>query len=135
MEIAGSFPGVGGLFVSGVFSAALSSLSTVLNSLSGVVLKDFIEPYRKQPFTEKQTAIILRVVVLFFGFSAMGLVKVVEKLGMVMQLSATVNSISTGPMLGVFTVGMTMPFVKTEVGFKLYFELIICLNCPFFRVF
>ncbi|KAI8129726.1 Sodium-coupled monocarboxylate transporter 1 [Lucilia cuprina] len=114
MQIAGSFPGVGGLFVSGVFSAALSSLSTVLNSLSGVVLKDFVEPYRKKPFTERQTAIILRVVVLFFGVSAMALVKVVEKLGMVMQLSATVNSISTGPMLGVFTVGMTMPFVKTE---------------------
>ncbi|XP_065354358.1 sodium-coupled monocarboxylate transporter 2-like [Calliphora vicina] len=114
MQIAGSFPGVGGLFVSGVFSAALSSLSTVLNSLSGVVLKDFVEPYRKTPFTERQTAVILRVVVLFFGFSAMALVKVVEKLGMVMQLSATVNSISTGPMLGVFTVGMTMPFVKTE---------------------
>lgn len=115
MQIAGTFPGVAGLFVSGVFSAALSSLSTCLNSLSGVLLKDFAEPYRSKPFTEKQTAIFLRMVVLVFGVSAMGLVKVVEKLGMVMQLSTTVNSISTGPILGIFTVGMTMPTIKTEV--------------------
>ncbi|XP_023305229.2 sodium-coupled monocarboxylate transporter 2-like [Lucilia cuprina] len=114
MQIAGAFPGIAGLFVSGVFSAALSSLSTCLNSLSGVVLKDFVEPYRSQPFTERQTAIFLRAVVLIFGVSAMGLVKIVEKLGMVMQLSATVNSISIGPILGIFTVGMTMPFVKAK---------------------
>lgn len=115
MEIAKTFPGIPGLFVSGVFSAALSSLSTCLNSLAGVMLKDFVEPYRSQPFSERQTAIFLRAMVLVFGFAAMAMVKVVEKLGMVMQLSATVNSIAIGPLLGIFTVGMTLPSVTTEV--------------------
>ncbi|XP_013106006.2 sodium-coupled monocarboxylate transporter 1 isoform X1 [Stomoxys calcitrans] len=114
MQIAGSYPGLAGLFVAGVFSAALSSLSTCLNSLSGVLLKDFVEAYRSQPLTERQTAIALRSIVVVFGFSSMAMVKVVEKLGMVMQLSTTVGSMTAGPLFGLFTVGMTMPFVKTE---------------------
>ncbi|XP_058984479.1 sodium-coupled monocarboxylate transporter 1 isoform X2 [Musca domestica] len=114
MQIAGSYPGLAGLFVAGVFSAALSSLSTALNSLSGVLLKDFIEPYRKTPLTERQTAFGLRAIVVVFGMSSMAMVKVVQKLGMVMQLSTTVGSMTAGPLFGMFTVGMTMPFVKTE---------------------
>ncbi|XP_061393369.1 sodium-coupled monocarboxylate transporter 1-like [Musca vetustissima] len=114
MQIAASYPGLAGLFVAGVFSAALSSLSTALNSLSGVLLKDFIEPYRKQPLTERQTAFGLRAVVVVFGLSSMAMVKVVQKLGMVMQLSTTIGSMTAGPLFGMFTVGMTMPFVKTE---------------------
>ncbi|XP_073839560.1 sodium-coupled monocarboxylate transporter 1-like isoform X2 [Musca autumnalis] len=114
MQIAGSYPGLAGLFVAGVFSAALSSLSTALNSLAGVFLKDFIEPYRSKPLTERQTAFSLRAVVVVFGMGSMAMVKVVEKLGMVMQLSTTIGSMTAGPLFGMFTVGMTMPFVKTE---------------------
>ncbi|XP_061395160.1 sodium-coupled monocarboxylate transporter 1-like, partial [Musca vetustissima] len=98
MQIAASYPGLAGLFVAGVFSAALSSLSTALNSLSGVLLKDFIEPYRKQPLTERQTAFGLRAVVVVFGLSSMAMVKVVQKLGMVMQLSTTIGSMTAGPL-------------------------------------
>ncbi|XP_075145580.1 kin of rumpel isoform X2 [Haematobia irritans] len=114
MQIAADYPGLAGLFVAGVFSAALSSLSTALNSLSGVLLKDFVETYRSEPLTERQTAIGLRAIVVVFGFSSMAMVRVVEKLGMVMQLSTTVGSMTAGPLFGMFTVGMTMPFVKTE---------------------
>lgn len=116
MQIASDYPGLAGLFVAGVFSAALSSLSTALNSLSGVLMKDFVEPYRSKPLTERQTAIGLRAVVVIFGLSSMAMVKVVQKLGMVMQLSTTVGSMTAGPLFGMFTVGMTMPFVKTEVS-------------------
>ncbi|XP_030373602.1 sodium-coupled monocarboxylate transporter 1 isoform X3 [Scaptodrosophila lebanonensis] len=114
MQSAGSVPGVVGLFVAGVFSAALSSLSTALNSLSAVILKDFVEPYRSRPLTERQTAYVLRGVVLIFGLISMASVPVVEKLGMVMQLSSTVASITCGPLLGAFTVGMLLPFVNTK---------------------
>lgn len=56
METLGDFPGLPGLFVAGVFSAALSSLSTGLNSMSAVILEDFFKPYSSKPLTEKQTA-------------------------------------------------------------------------------
>ncbi|XP_043948331.1 sodium-coupled monocarboxylate transporter 2 isoform X1 [Drosophila biarmipes] len=110
----GHIPGLVGLFVAGVFSAALSSLSTALNSLSGVILTDFVEPYRKKPLTERQTAYLLRGVVISFGLISMASVPIVQRLGLVMQLSSTVAGITCGPLLGAFSVGMLLPFVKTE---------------------
>lgn len=56
MDILGDFPGLPGLFVAGVFSAALSSLSTGLNSMSAVILEDFFKPYSNKPLTQRQTA-------------------------------------------------------------------------------
>ncbi|XP_065361495.1 sodium-coupled monocarboxylate transporter 1 isoform X4 [Calliphora vicina] len=114
MDVLGKFPGMPGLFVAGVFSAALSSLSTYLNSLSAVVLEDFIKPNMKKELSERSTAIIMRLVVIVFGLSSICLVYVVEKLGMVLQLSATLQSILYGPMLGIFTVGMLMPWINEK---------------------
>ncbi|KAH8247926.1 hypothetical protein KR038_012026 [Drosophila bunnanda] len=110
----GHIPGLVGLFVAGVFSAALSSLSTALNSLSGVILTDFVEPFRKKPLTERQTGFVLRGVVIVFGLISMASVPIVQRLGLVMQLSSTVAAITCGPLLGAFSVGMLLPFVKTE---------------------
>lgn len=115
MDVLGKFPGMPGLFVAGVFSAALSSLSTYLNSLSAVVLEDFVKPNIKKELSEMATAIIMRSVVVVFGLSSLGLVYVVEKLGMVLQLSATLQSILYGPMLGIFTTGMLMPWINEKV--------------------
>lgn len=116
----GHIPGLVGLFVAGVFSAALSSLSTALNALSGVILTDFVEPFRKKPLTERQTAYVLRGVVIAFGLISMASVPIVQRLGLVMQLSSTVAAITCGPLLGAFSVGMLLPFVKTEVCFELF---------------
>lgn len=44
MDIAQSVPGLPGLFVAGVFSAALSSMSSSLNVLSGTIYGDFLKP-------------------------------------------------------------------------------------------
>lgn len=101
--------------MSGVFSAALSSLSTYLNSLAAVVLEDFVKPYIKHDISERTTGLVMRSVVVICGISSIGLVYVVEKLGMVLQLSATLQSIVYGPMLGIFSVGMLMPWLNEKV--------------------
>lgn len=44
MDVGRRMPGLSGLFVAGVFSAALSSMSSVLNTLSGTLYMDFIKP-------------------------------------------------------------------------------------------
>lgn len=116
MDVLGLFPGLPGLFVSGVFSAALSSLSTGLNSMSAVLLEDFCKPYCKTPLTEKQTRYIMRGVVVVFGVICVGLVFVVEHLGSVLQLSISLGSISNGPLLGIFTLGVMVPWVHATVS-------------------
>lgn len=43
MQVMGDIPCIPGLFVAGVFSGALSTVSTGLNSLAAVTLQDFIK--------------------------------------------------------------------------------------------
>lgn len=114
METLGSYPGLPGVFVAGVFSAALSSLSTGLNSLSAVVLEDFVKTFRRQPLSETQTAFVMRSVVVLFGALFVALVFVVEKLGAVLQLTIILSSVANGPLLGIFTAGVMLPWVNSK---------------------
>ncbi|XP_063616901.1 sodium-coupled monocarboxylate transporter 1-like isoform X3 [Cydia splendana] len=66
MDVLGEWNGLPGIFVAGVFSAALSSLSTGLNSMSAVVLEDFWKPFFRQP-SHKETQILMRAVVVVIG--------------------------------------------------------------------
>lgn len=116
METLGDYPGLPGLFVAGVFSAALSSLSTGLNSMSAVVLEDFFKPFINKPLTERQTGYIMRGVVGIFGAICVALVLVVEKLGSVLQLSMSLSAVSYGPLLGIFTLGVMVPWVHGTVS-------------------
>lgn len=111
MDILGDYPGLPGLFVAGVFSAALSSLSTGLNSMSAVVLEDFFKTLIRRPLTERQTNYVMRGVVAVFGAICVGLVLVVERLGSVLQLSMSLGAVANGPLLGIFTMGVAMPWV------------------------
>lgn len=43
VDAMGSFPGLSGIFVSGIFSASLSSVSAAVNSLAAVTLEDYIK--------------------------------------------------------------------------------------------
>ncbi|XP_037953964.1 sodium-coupled monocarboxylate transporter 1-like [Teleopsis dalmanni] len=112
MDILSDYPGTAGLFVAGVFSAALSSLSTGLNSLSAVFLEDFIKTFRKSPLTEHQTAIIMRVSVVVMGVICVGLVFVIENLGTVLELSISIGTMTSGPLLGLFLMGVLMPWIN-----------------------
>lgn len=114
MDILGDYPGLPGLFVAGVFSAALSSLSTGLNSMSAVVLEDFFKTFTKTPLTDRQTGYIMRGVVAIFGSICVCLVLVVEKLGSVLQLSMSLGAVTNGPLLGIFTMGVTIPWVTAN---------------------
>ncbi|KAI9579971.1 hypothetical protein GQX74_000759 [Glossina fuscipes] len=115
METLRFLPGMPGLFVAGVFSAALSSLSTGLNSLAAVFLEDYIKPSRVTPLSERQTAIIMRISVVLIGTLCVALVFVVEHLGhAVLQLSITLGSVTCGPLLGLFLMGLLVPWINAK---------------------
>lgn len=129
MEILGDYPGLPGLFVAGVFSAALSSLSTGLNSMSAVMLEDFFKSFAKKPLTERQTALIMRFVVIIFGAICVSLVFVVEKLGTVLQLTITLSSVANGPLLGIFTAGVMVPWIEGKVSGQMKALCKLKINC------
>ncbi|XP_045447639.1 sodium-coupled monocarboxylate transporter 1-like [Melitaea cinxia] len=111
MDVLGEIPGLPGVFIAGIFSAALSSLSTSLNSMSAVVLEDFYKPFFKRQLSERQTNWLLKSVVIFLGVLCLGLVFIVEKMGTILQLTMTLEAMTMGPQLGVFSMGILMPWV------------------------
>lgn len=116
MDTLGDYPGLTGLFIAGVFSAALSSLSTCLNSMSAVVLEDFVKPFVKRPLSDKAINWIMRSVVVCMGALCVCLVYVVEHMGTVLQLTMSLEAITNGPLFGIFTIGIFMPWISGNVG-------------------
>ncbi|XP_039490994.1 sodium-coupled monocarboxylate transporter 1-like isoform X2 [Drosophila santomea] len=110
-----SFPGVPGMFVAGVFSAALSSLSTGMNSLAAVFLEDYIKPLAKKPLTEHETAVVVRVCTIITGIVSVALVFVVERMSShVLQLGITIGSVVQGPLFGLFMMGLLCPSINSK---------------------
>ncbi|XP_073819704.1 sodium-coupled monocarboxylate transporter 1-like [Musca autumnalis] len=115
METFQLIPGIAGLFVAGVFSAALSSMSTVLNSLAAVCLEDYIKPFVKTTLSERQTAWIMRSTVVIIGLLSVALVLLIEVMGQaVLQLNTTLTSVTGGPLLSLFLMGLLMPWINSK---------------------
>lgn len=118
MDTLGDLPGFSGLFIAGVFSAALSSLSTCLNSMSAVVLEDFFKPFAKKPLSNFSINLIMRSVVVCIGIICLALVVVVQKMGTVLQLTMSLEAITNGPLFGIFTIGVLIPWISSNVRFS-----------------
>ncbi|XP_067005525.2 sodium-coupled monocarboxylate transporter 1 [Anabrus simplex] len=114
MKTLGEFPGMPGCFVAAVFSAALSTLSTALNSMAAVILEDFFKTFRSKPLTERQSSILMKTVVIVMGAVCVALVLVVEQLGHLFQVYTSFGSITYGPSLGIFSAGLFLPWVNTK---------------------
>lgn len=117
MDTLGDIHGLTGLFVAGVFSAALSSLSTCLNSMSAIVLEDFVKPFVKKPLSNTAINWIMRMVVVVMGVICVALVVVVQKMGTVLQLTMSLEAITNGPLLGIFTIGIFLPWINATVSY------------------
>lgn len=60
IDALGQYPGVAGLFVAGIFSASLSTVSTALNSLAALTLEDYFKNFylivKKKPFIASENS-------------------------------------------------------------------------------
>ncbi|XP_067119661.1 putative sodium-dependent multivitamin transporter [Centruroides vittatus] len=107
MKSLGHLSGLPGLFVAGIFSGALSTMSSAINSLAAVTLEDYIKRfYYKNHISEKKAAIISTVLACFYGMLCIALTYVAAQLGGVLQASLTIFGVVGGPILGLFSLGM-----------------------------
>lgn len=113
MEVASRIPGLPGVFIAGIFSAALSSMSTGLNTLAGTIYEDFIREHFPEA-SEKRVSDVMKVLVVVLGLLILSLVFVVEQMGQVFRISIAVSGITAGALLGLFTIGMMSRFVNTK---------------------
>jgi SSS family solute:Na+ symporter len=60
-------PGVAGLILAALFAAAMSSIDSGVNSITAVVLTDYVERFRKEPLSEKARVVLARVLAVTIG--------------------------------------------------------------------
>ncbi|XP_025163357.1 sodium-coupled monocarboxylate transporter 1 isoform X2 [Harpegnathos saltator] len=117
MEIARHLHGIPGLFIAGIFGAALSSLSVGLNSTSVVILEDFVKGCFKMKPSEQCSGIFVKLLVVLLGLLALSFVFLVEKLGGVLSVTNSLAAVAAGTSFGVFTLGILFPWANSEGAF------------------
>lgn len=110
VDTMGHIPGISGLFVAGIFSASLSTVSAAVNSLAAVTIEDYVKPLYKRMFrkslTEKQMLYQSKIIASLYGVICLLVAFTAHFLGGVLQAALTIFGIIGGPLLGVFTLGM-----------------------------
>ncbi|GJQ68439.1 hypothetical protein Trydic_g17025 [Trypoxylus dichotomus] len=114
MEISNFIPGLPGLFISGIFSASLSSLSASLNCMSGAIYHDFIAYFVPKDISQEIVSRYLKIIVVILGIICTILVYLVERLGSLLALTLSISAFSGGPLFGLFTAGMLIPMVHSK---------------------
>ncbi|CAG9806697.1 unnamed protein product [Chironomus riparius] len=112
MQTFKDIPGLSGVFIAGIFSAALSSISTGLNSSACVVLEDFFKPFRKEKMSERMCTVVTRGTVIILGSIAIALVYIVQHMGTILQLTLSVPTACFGPLFGVYIIGFFLPWIN-----------------------
>lgn len=112
MDLVGHLPGLPGLVISCIFSGSLSTISSCLNGISAIILKDFIllcAPNMPSP----TRTVISKVIVLITGGVALAAAYALSKVtASILTACITIYGLLGGPMLGVFTLGMLFPWAN-----------------------
>ncbi|RUS90827.1 hypothetical protein EGW08_001446 [Elysia chlorotica] len=113
-------PGLPGLYIATIFSAAMSTFSSGINALAANVARDFIPRYlhRKSEFAKTT---ITKLLVCFFGIISTGLSYLLKDFeGPVLQIGITIIGATSGPLFGLFLLSGLFPqanCVGTLIGF------------------
>ncbi|KAH8023833.1 hypothetical protein HPB51_018052 [Rhipicephalus microplus] len=117
METLSVVPGLPGLFVACVFSGALSTLSSGFNSLAAVTWEDFIKKWWHA--SEKKAAYVTKAVASAYGLLTIGLAFLAGSIGSILKAAFAMSGALSGPLLGVFLLGMVLPSCNGKVSAEL----------------
>ncbi|KAH3802762.1 hypothetical protein DPMN_156444 [Dreissena polymorpha] len=114
MEVLG-YPGLPGLFVSCLFSGALSTMSSCLNALAAVTWEDIFKPVIGHKVTERVKTWISKGLVLVYGAAGVGFAFIAQTFGgTVLQASISFTGAASGPLLGIFLLGGLFPWANWQ---------------------
>ncbi|KRF82454.1 putative sodium-dependent multivitamin transporter [Drosophila virilis] len=110
VDTMGGYEGLAGLFVSGIFCASLSTISTAISSLAAVTLEDYLKPLMlgctKRSLDDRQTMWYSKLLSVFYGALCVGMAFLAGSIGGLLQAALSIFGIIGGPLLGLFTLGM-----------------------------
>jgi Na+/proline symporter len=124
-------PGLVGLTLAAVFSAAMSTLSGSLNSSATALVSDFIIPLSRKPLSESAQLTISKIATGAFGVLQIGIAlwsyysgadqSVVER---VLKIAA----FTSGPMLGLYLIAVLLPKVRERAALTAFFTGLALLS-------
>ncbi|XP_046556452.1 sodium-coupled monocarboxylate transporter 2-like isoform X1 [Haliotis rubra] len=114
LELFKDLPGMPGLYLATIFSAALSTLSSVTNGLAANTVEDILKwPFERCKTKESVKLFVAKVAVWFYGGLCIGLAFLARTLpGTLIQLTLGFLGACGGPVLGVFSLGALIPWTN-----------------------
>jgi Na+/proline symporter len=98
--------GVSGLMIAAMLAAAMSTLSSSLNSLASTTVVDFYKPFIKRTATTAEQLQIAKWMTLVWGLILVCMAMLSRGVGSVLEAGLTIASITYGSMTGVFLLGV-----------------------------
>uniref|UniRef100_A0A665XE04 Sodium-dependent multivitamin transporter-like n=1 Tax=Echeneis naucrates TaxID=173247 RepID=A0A665XE04_ECHNA len=116
MDMLQGLPGLPGLFVACLFSAALSTISSAFNSLATVTMEDLIKPHFPA-MTEARATLLSKALAMSYGLLCLAMAYVTHLMGdSVLQMALKIFGILGGPILGLFSLGIFFPWANSTVS-------------------
>jgi len=97
--------GIVGLVISAIFAAAMSTVSSSINSASTLILTDFYKRYSRAALTEKKSMRILRISTICWGLLGTGMALAMMGVSSALDAWWKLAGIFSGGMLGLFLLG------------------------------
>ena len=98
--------GVSGLIIAAIFAAAMSTLSSSLNSLSSSSVNDFYKVYIVRNASNSHYLKVSRIATIIWGVLLMIISMLARNWGELLQAGLTITSLTMGSVLGVFLLGI-----------------------------
>ncbi|XP_072245395.1 sodium/iodide cotransporter [Leuresthes tenuis] len=108
LDIFRNHPGFPGLFLACAYSGTLSTASTSINAMAAVTMEDLLRPHLHM--TQKKLILVSKGLSFLYGAGCITVAALSSLLDWgVLQGSFTVMGVVSGPLLGVFILGMFVP--------------------------
>ncbi|XP_037553752.1 sodium/iodide cotransporter [Nematolebias whitei] len=109
LDIFRDHPGFPGLFLACAYSGTLSTVSTSINAMAAVTMEDLLKPWLCH-MTQRKLMLISKGLSLMYGVGCITVAALSSFLDWgVLQGSFTVMGVVSGPLLGVFILGIFVP--------------------------
>ncbi|XP_030574930.1 solute carrier family 5 member 6 isoform X2 [Archocentrus centrarchus] len=113
MDMLHGLPGLPGLFIACLFSAALSTISSAFNSLATVTMEDLIKP-QYPAMTEARATLLSKALAMSYGLLCLAMACLTHLMGdSVLQVALKIFGMVGGPILGLFCLGMFFPWANS----------------------
>lgn len=99
--------GVGGLIIAAIFAAAMSTLSSSLNSLASSSIIDWIKPILKAEWSEKQELLYSRLATVGWAVLLIFMAILAGNWENVLEAGLSIASLTYGGLLGAFLIALT----------------------------